>query len=109
MTFADLVSRVDDAARDHLGGVPVTYAPGVGDTVEVTGISDANYVLADPDGEVGVEIVGPAVFLRLSELPSDPDDDDPTITITGSEYSVRARRRDSLGGVVLMLHRSDLA
>lgn len=108
MSYSDLVARADDLARDHLGGVSVTYAPVVGDSVVVAGIFDANYVLIDPDGELRVEMVGPAVFLRMNEIPTDPDLDDPTITVAGNTYSVRARRKDSLGGIVLMLHRADL-
>lgn len=108
MAFSDLVASVDSAARAHLGGVAVNYAPGSGDPVDVVGIFDANFVLAEADAELGVELVGPAVFLRVDELPTDPDSDDPAITVAGQTYSVRARRRDSLGGIVLMLHRADL-
>lgn len=103
MAFADLVASVDHATRDHLGGVDVVYAPAVGEPVIVDGLFDANFVLID-EGHAGAEQRGPAVFLRLDELPADPDDDDPIITIGSTEYRVRERQRDSLGGIRLLLH-----
>jgi hypothetical protein len=103
MAFADLVATVDRATRDHLGGVDVVYAPAVGDPVTVEGLFDENFVLID-DSEAGVEQTGPAVFLRLDELPTDPAVDDPILTIEGKVYKVRGRRRDSLRGIRLLLH-----
>lgn len=109
MAFADLVATVDHATRDHLGGVAVVYTPTVGSpaphAVTVTGLFDANFVLLlAAEGDAGVEQRGPAVFLRTAELPSNPDDDDPIITIDGQDYAVRERQRDGLGGIRLLLH-----
>jgi hypothetical protein len=42
--------------------------------------------------------------LRLADLPSDPEDDSPTITVEGVEYSVREPQKDGQGGVLLLLH-----
>lgn len=103
MAFADLVAQVDRAALSTLGGEPVTYAPEVGSAVEVTGIFDAQYVLAKGGAEAGVEALGPAVFLRLEDLPVDPEEDEPTLTIGGVDYRVTERRPDGMGGIVLAL------
>lgn len=104
-TFAELVEATDRAAQEHLGGEEVIYQPAAGAAVPVTGIFDAAYVLANGNPEAGVETLGPAVFFRLADLPADPDDDEPTLTIRGVDYSVIERRPDDLGGIVLALRR----
>ena len=104
--FADLVAAADRAAQAALGGETVTYAPEVGDPVDVTGIFDELYVLAKGSAEAGVETLGPAVFLRLEDLPTDPDDDEPTLTIRSVDYRVTERRPDGMGGIVLALRRA---
>lgn len=106
MAFADLVVAADRAALAHLGGVMVTYQPEAEAAVEVQGLFEAEGVLID-QGEAGTELLGPSVFLCLSDLPTDPDEDDPTLTILGREYRIRERRRDGLGGVRLFLHRAE--
>lgn len=103
MTWAAHIERMDRAVQGHLGGVPVIYDPEAGAPVTVTGMFDAQYVLVKP-GELGVESVGPAVFLLLEDLPVHPDDDDPTITIGGTAYTVRERQPDGMGGIRLLLH-----
>lgn len=108
MAFADLVTALDRVTRSHLGGTTVTYRPEpeLSDPVQVQGIFDANFVFVD-QGEAGVEQRGPAVFLRLEDLPVHPDDCDPRLTIGGVDYVVRERQADSLGGIRLLLHLAD--
>lgn len=106
MSFEDLVAQVDRAAQSLLGGEIVTYAPSVGSPVQVTGMFDEQYVLAKGDANAGVETLGPAVFFRLEDLPVDPEDDEPTLTIRGNAYSVHERRPDGMGGIVLAVRRS---
>lgn len=101
--FAAQVEQVDRAAMAELGGEPVIYQPAIGDPVEVTGIFDDRFVLSQGDAEAGVETVGPAVFLRLEDLPTDPEQDDPVIVIRGLVYRVIERRPDDMGGIVLAL------
>jgi hypothetical protein len=48
---------------------------------------------------------GPTVFLRLEDLPSDPEDDDATITVSGVDYRITEPQKDGQGGVLLNLHR----
>lgn len=105
MAFADLVAAADRAAQLALGGELVTYAPQLGAPVQVTGIFDEVYVLAKGTAEAGVEALGPAVFFRLSDLPIDPEDDEPTLTIRAVDYRVTERRTDGMGGIVLALRR----
>lgn len=105
MSFDELVALTDRAALSALGGEIVTYQPSEGDPVEVTGIFDEQYVLAKGNAEAGVEARVPAVFFRLSDLPVDPEVDEPTLTIRAVNYKVTERRPDGLGGIVLALRR----
>lgn len=112
MSFADLVKAADRIAirvfGDEQNGepVPILYTPDQGATVQVTGIFDENYVLAKGTPDAGVETIGPAVFIRLEDLPVDPEDDEPTLTIRGAQYRVVERRPDGMGGIVLALRRT---
>lgn len=106
MSFADLVANADRAAQSALGGEPVIYRPAVEAVVTVTGIFDAQYVLAKGSANAGVETLGPAVFLRLEDLPTNPEDDEPTLEIRGVDYRVIERRPDGMGGIVLALRRT---
>lgn len=105
MSFDTLVAQVDRAAQSLLGGELVTYAPAVGVPVSVTGIFDANYVLAKGSAHAGVEALGPAVFFRLEDLPVDPENDEPILTIRSVAYRVLERRPDDMGGIVLALRK----
>lgn len=105
-TFDQLVAQVDRVVQVALGGVVVTYDPaGAQPAVTVTGIFDEQYVLAKGTAEAGVEALGPAVFFRLEDLPADPENDEPTLTIRAVAYRVTERRPDGMGGIVLALRR----
>lgn len=101
--FALLVEQMDRAAQANLGAVAVSYQPVGGDPVTLSGIFDAQYVLVRGSAMAGVESTAPAVFLRVSDLPADPDDDDPTVSVGGTSYRVAERRPDGIGGIVLVL------
>ncbi len=103
--FAALVLQMDRAATAHLGGQPVIYAPETGAPVTISGVFDELYVLAKGEPDTGVGVLGPAVFLRLEDIPVDPEVDDPILTIGGLDYEVIERRPDGLGGIVLPLRR----
>lgn len=82
----------------------VTYTSGAGTAVHPRGIFDAAYVKADV-GEVGVSSAGPAVFFRLADLSSDPEEDTAArVAVDGQGYSIREVQPDGQGGVVLLLH-----
>jgi len=106
VAFPDLLAGADRAALTVLGG-PVVYAAQYGAPVAVRGVFDAAYVRTDALlGSASGS--GPAVFLRLADLPSDPAIDvDPTVTVAGVEYRVRETRKDGMGGVVLLLNERD--
>jgi hypothetical protein len=110
--FAALVARIDDDIRaifgelDDDGAPTIVYTPEGGVGVPVSGVFDERYVLERSESEAGVETIGPAVFLIRSELPTDPDDDEPTLTIRGVDYHVTERRPDGIGGLVLALRRA---
>lgn len=101
--FAALIENVDRDAQRLLGGEPVIYQPKGGTAVLITGIFDSVFVLAEGNAHAGVESRGPAVFLRLDDIPSDPELDDPTLTIRGLNYRVVERMPDDVGGIVLVL------
>ncbi len=106
MGFAELLTVADVAVRGQLGG-DVTYNPTSGDPVTVDGIFDAAYVLVDA-GQPGISSSGPAVFLTVADLPSDPDTDTTaTVTVASVEYTIREARPDGMGGIVLLLHRAE--
>lgn len=105
MTFAELVAQADRAVQTSLGGELVAYAPATGSPIQVTGVFDEQYVLAKGSADAGVETLGPAVFLRLEDLPIDPETDEPTLWIRGLDYRVTERRSDGIGGIVLALRR----
>jgi hypothetical protein len=102
MAFPALLAAADRAAL-HLQGGPVRYTTSAGVAADVEGIFDATYVRSDA-GPTGVVSFGPAVFLRLSDLPSDPDADQPVLLIAGVTYRVAEPKKDGQGGVLLMLH-----
>jgi hypothetical protein len=105
MGFVAALAAADRAALTHLGG-PVTYTPGGGPAVEVTGVFDAVYQRVEA-GNPGVTSSGPAVFLRLADLPSDPEvDEDATVTVDGTTYTVSEPRPDGQGGVLLQLFKA---
>ncbi len=114
MAFDDLIAATDRATQDHLGGVPVRYAPEVGPAVTKTptgdplvGIFDENYVVVDGQFN-GVETTAPAIMLRLEDLPSDPREEDPKLTILGTRYTVRLRETDgTIGGSIRLVLRKD--
>lgn len=107
MGFAANVGRVDRSARQILGGEEMLYkAGGVGPGVTVTGIFDAQYVLQARSGDdPGVCATAPAVFLQRADLPSDPDTDEPTVTIGGVLYRVDHPETAGMGSVVLVLRK----
>jgi hypothetical protein len=122
MGFAERVARVDRSARKILGGEPVVYRIGGGGgafspafsaafagapsahEVTVTGIFDAAYVL-QADQTAGVCATAPAVFLQLADLPTDPELDDPILTIRGVDYRVDHPETAGMGSVVLILRK----
>ncbi len=102
-SFSALVAMGDRSVRDVLGQT-VTYTPSVGDAVDVDGVFDAAYVRVDV-GQPGVSSSGPAVFLTLTDLPSDPaTDNEATFTIGEVEYRSWEIKKDGIGGVTVMLH-----
>lgn len=102
--FSALVAAMDRSVFALLGSTTILWQPGNdGPPLEITGIFDSPYVLAKGDAEAGVESLGPGVFVRVEDLPDDPDDDDPTLTIAGVDYRVVERRPDGMGGVMLAL------
>ena len=45
------------------------------------------------------------MFFRFSDLPVDPEDDEPTLTIGGVAYRVIERMPDDMGGIVLVIRK----
>lgn len=104
MTFSDLIAAADRAIGAAMGN-EIVYLPAVGPPTTVVGVFDELYVLATGDPEAGVSVIGPAVFLRLDDLPVNPELDEPRVQVAGSTYRVVERKPDGLGGIVLALRR----
>jgi hypothetical protein len=103
MGFSDLLQVGDQSVRELLGET-VTYTPGAGSPVDISGVFDKAYQFVDA-GQAGVSSSGPAVFLTLSDLTSDPDDDTSArVTVGTTVYRVRESQPDGLGGILLLLH-----
>lgn len=104
-TFAAAVMEIDKRTRDRLGGIAIIYRPAASEEFPVVGIFDENYILVTGDPPAGVETIGPAIFLRLDELPVDPENDEPILVIGGAEYDVIECKPDGIGGIVLRLRK----
>lgn len=105
-SFAGLMVTADALVRQALGQ-SVNYYPTVGSPVTVHGIFDASYVKLE-NAQAGVSSTGPAVFLALADLPSDPSTDiTATIAVGLLTYRVRECEPDGLGGVLLYLTRTN--
>jgi len=104
MTLESTIEAATSAALLPVLGRDILYAPEGQDASTVTGIFDASYERIN-QGEAGVSTFGPAVFFLLADLPVDPEDDEPTITIDGYDYSIRETAKDGIGGVLIFLHR----
>lgn len=101
MAFADLL-LIADRANLAVNGQPVAYAPAIGAPVTVNGIFENAYQRIEL-GNPGVTSTGPMVFVRLSDLPTDLEQDTPILTINGQRYTVKEVQRDGQGGAKLML------
>lgn len=106
MGYSELMALVDGPVRELLGET-VTYAGSSGGPVEVRGVFTEDHQKVDA-GRAGVSSSGPAVFLRLEDLPSNPaeDGDSVRVTVGAVTYSVREAQPDGLGGVLLLLHKA---
>jgi len=104
MDFGALVATMDRAVQVDLGAIPVVYEPHEGQPVTVQGIFDERYQLLQGGAHAGVESTGPAVWLRLEDLPEDPRQGERGHIVIGStRYRIRERQTDGVGGSVLML------
>lgn len=113
MGFAALIADTDRATHDHLGSVDVIYTPDGGVATSTTpsgeplkGMFDKNFLLVDQEGP-GVETATPILSIRLEDLPTDPENDDPVIQIDGTDYKIQERQPDGPvgGSILLLLHK----
>jgi hypothetical protein len=99
----DIIAIADDACLDVWGELTQYTVGGV--TYEPTGIFEAAYVWVQA-GQAGVQSQGPAVFYQRADLPSDPQEVEPTqIVIRGTAYRVIEVKNDGQTGVLLRLHK----
>lgn len=103
MAWRDQVARMDATLVEHFGD-PTIYTSSSGQAAQPKGIFDDAFVHVDA-GEAGVTSTGPAVFYRLVDLPTDPENDEPELVIAGVTYRVIDVQKDGQGGVMLRLHR----
>ena len=104
MTFEALLEMGDARAHAALGDSCV-YTSGSGEVVTVPCIFDAAYRVEDLQ-QPGVSSSQPAVFVRLSQLPGDPlNDEAARITRAAVTYRIHEVKPDGLGGALLLLNR----
>lgn len=105
MNMKGELELMDRQITDHLtGGETVIYRSGNLVEVELRSIFDNSFEMA-PAGDVGVISSGPAVFARLSDLPSDPETDHNAIVfVNGVGYKINEPHKDGQGAIVLLLH-----
>jgi hypothetical protein len=101
--FAARLQDTDTLVQGHLGQ-SVTYTPGGGAAATVRGVFDRAYQRVEA-GEADVSSSGPAVFVTLADLGSDPETDDGArVTVAGETYRIREVQPDGTGGAMLLLH-----
>lgn len=106
MDWASHVGRLNTACLQHLGQA-VTYTPGAGAAVQVQGIFDNAHVRQSGPVKLEIADTQPSVFVRLSDLPSDPEEDlDARFTIAGNTWRASEVRRDGQGGAVCLLKKT---
>lgn len=104
MDFPSLLAAADRAALAHLGSA-VRYVAAEGDQVDVVGVFDNAAANAVVQGQE-VASAGPRVFLRLEDLPTDPEREPkgyPQVVIGDATYATRELAKDGQGGVILEL------
>ena len=83
----------------------ITYQPAVGPALQVDAIFGEPYLLEQGDLPAGVEALSPTVFLRLAQLPIDPELDEPTLVIGSTVYRVVERMPAGLGSISLRIRK----
>lgn len=108
MSFSDLLSAADDATLEHLTGSEVVeYRDGEGTRTRIAAIFEAKHQTLSL-GETGISAFAPSLFLRLSDLTSDPREDTrATFIVNGRHYAARDTQRDGQGCALVMLHLED--
>jgi hypothetical protein len=107
MGWADLIGRVNRVCvASFKEPTKALYSPSGDDfpAQEIDVIFDNGY-LPGQVGEAGFVDLGPRVFVVLADLPTDPEADDPNITIGAVVYSVVKTERDGQGGAILRLQK----
>lgn len=108
MSFADLLASADSAVLDSLAGAEtVEFRTGYGVYQTVQAIFEAKHQSVSL-GEMGISAFAPSLFVRLSDLPSDPRDDDGcSFIVNGRHYSPRDVQRDGQGFALIKLEQRD--
>jgi hypothetical protein len=107
MAFADLIGIVDRLVNQHVGETVRCSRWGVDPWVSVRGVFSAQYQIGQAL-DTGVMSSSPAVFVRVADLPVDPDSDETLIVERGgTQYRVRESQKDGDGGVLLLLAETD--
>lgn len=107
MAFDAQLGALDDAVLGHLAGSEtIAYRPGSGFQVELRAIFEEAFQILAAD-DLRVMSSGPAVFVRLEDLPSDPETDrEARVLVNGTVHRIARVQADGQGGAVLILHRA---
>lgn len=105
MSFGELLGSLDARVFERLsGGESIAYRTSALRMTSIRGIFDAVYQPLG-GGELQVMSSGPAVFVRLEDLPTDPREDrGARVIVDGTHYQIREVQPDGRGGALLLLH-----
>lgn len=111
--MAEHIERMDRQVLSHLNsGEVISYRSSVlvsvvlSEVAETHPIFDATHEFVGA-GESGYSSIGPALFCKLADLTSDPEEDyeQARVFVNGTEYQIRDSEPDGKGGVTLRLHK----
>ncbi|QPC44002.1 hypothetical protein HW532_15675 [Kaustia mangrovi] len=97
-----LITAADLTVIDHLG-IGCQYITEDDVSSDIVGVFDAQYQREDA-GNPGIMSSTPMLFVRLADLPVDPEADQGHVVVNGVEYRVIEPEKDGQGGCRLILH-----
>jgi hypothetical protein len=105
VNWPTLVVGMDAALLPTLG-VPASYTTSAAVVVGIDKVIFDNGHTRVQANTVGVVDTRPWLFLRLSDLPVDPETDDGTFTVDGVNYKIVEPQRDGQGGMRCILRKA---
>lgn len=115
MAFEDELEIANRAVADSLG-IPATWTPkGSGSPVDVLAVFHRNHRVFSPDSDVMVQSTVTTLWVVLSDLPREPEEDDRItidadaalkLALSGRYFRVASHEPDGVGGTMLVLQKA---